>query len=212
MRRDRARTEQRLIDAVGQIMAEDGFDQVGINRIASRSGINKILIYRYFGGLDGLLVAYFRQKRPIVSAERIEIDQLQDAPLDVVFDACYQYLVDEYRLLRRDVEAQAFLKADLLRASGVYTPITTEKEEQLRRMIDGLSAIIQTDYGRPFSAIIVSALTLLTLTGQQHKTIFGIDLSTDEGWAQIEAALKNIFRGAYLFTKERLDGTAEEPA
>lgn len=212
MRRDRARTEQRLIDAVGQIMAEDGFDQVGINRIASRSGINKILIYRYFGGLDGLLVAYFRQKRPIVSAERIEIDQLQDAPLDVIFDACYQYLVDEYRLLRRDVETQAFLKADLLRASGVYTPITTEKEEQLRRMIDGLSAIIQTDYGRPFSAIIVSALTLLTLTGQQHKTIFGIDLSTDEGWAQIEAALKNIFRGAYLFTKERLDGTAEEPA
>lgn len=212
MRRDRAQTEQRLIDAVGQIIKEDGFDQIGINKIANRAGINKILIYRYFGGLDGLLVAYFKRKRPLVPTEQINVDQLRNAPLEVVFDTCCTYLIEEYRLLRQDVEALEFLRADLMSAKGVYNPISSEKEENLQRLIDGLASILKSEYGRPFSAIIISALTLLTLTAQQQKTVFGVDLSTDEGWQQIEAALRNIFRGAYLFTKERLERAGEKPA
>lgn len=212
MRRDRAQTEEKLIEAVGQIIKENGFDQVGINKIANRAGVNKILIYRYFGGLDGLIGAYFQRKRPLVSTEHIDIDQLKNAPLEVVFDTCYAYLIKEYRSLRQDIETQEFLKADLMSAKGVYNPITSEKEEQVRRLIDGLASILQSDYGRPFSAIITSALTLLTLAAQQNKTVFGINLNTDEGWQQIEVALKNIFRGAYLFTKERLETSGEKPA
>ncbi len=212
MRRDRAQTEEKLIEAVGQVIKENGFDQIGINKIANRAGVNKILIYRYFGGLDGLLAAYFQQKRPLAPTEHIDIEQLKNAPLEVVFDTCYAYLIKEYRLLRQDVETQEFLKADLMSAKGVYNPITSEKEEQVQHLIDGLASILQSDYGRPFSAIITSALTLLTLTAQQNKTVFGIDLSSDEGWQQIEVALKNIFRGAYLFTKERLEGSSEKPA
>ncbi len=55
--RDREMTETRLIDAVGALIAEDGFEALGVRRVAERAGVNKTLIYRYFDSLDGLILA-----------------------------------------------------------------------------------------------------------------------------------------------------------
>jgi AcrR family transcriptional regulator len=56
--RDRDATNTRLIRAVEELIAEDGFGAVGINAVARRAGADKVLIYRYFGELAGLLAAY----------------------------------------------------------------------------------------------------------------------------------------------------------
>jgi AcrR family transcriptional regulator len=58
MTRSRLKTEQRLLDAVGSILLEQGFPAVGINAIARRAGCDKVLIYRYFGGFEELLLAF----------------------------------------------------------------------------------------------------------------------------------------------------------
>ncbi len=58
MTRSRLKTEQRLLDAVGSILLEQGFPAIGINAIARRAGCDKVLIYRYFGGLEQLLLAF----------------------------------------------------------------------------------------------------------------------------------------------------------
>ena len=49
-------TEKRLLEAVSKIIEEEGFTQIGINRIAKKAQCDKVLIYRYFGGLDGLFI------------------------------------------------------------------------------------------------------------------------------------------------------------
>ena len=54
-------TEKRLIEAVSKVIEEEGFTKIGINRIARQAQCDKVLIYRYFGGLDGLLVAWAKQ-------------------------------------------------------------------------------------------------------------------------------------------------------
>ena len=56
--RDRAVTEERMLAAVGEVLARDGFHAVGINAIAREAGVDKVLIYRYFGGLGELLQAW----------------------------------------------------------------------------------------------------------------------------------------------------------
>ncbi|MDH3218092.1 MAG: TetR/AcrR family transcriptional regulator [Gammaproteobacteria bacterium] len=58
MTRSRLGTEQRIIDAVGTILLEQGYPAVGINAIARQAGCDKVLIYRYFGGFDELLLAF----------------------------------------------------------------------------------------------------------------------------------------------------------
>jgi AcrR family transcriptional regulator len=212
MQRDRTQTEQRLIEAVGQIIKESGFDQLGINRVASRAGVNKILIYRYFGGISGLIEAYYERRRPIVATPVLNVEQLRNASLDEIFNSCYEYIVNEYRSLRENVEARELLRANLLNNDGLRNPGAIEKEDQLLQMVDELASLIKTTNGRSFAAIIVSAMTLLTFMSQQKRSILGIDLNTDEGWEQIEGALKNIYRGAYLFTRERLDNLDKKVA
>ena len=54
-RRDRAATEERILTAVGEVLARDGFAAIGVNAIAKQAGVDKVLIYRYFGGLPELL-------------------------------------------------------------------------------------------------------------------------------------------------------------
>lgn len=59
--RDREATERRLLEAVGELVCESGFEQIGINALAARAGVSKVLVYRYFGSVDGLLAAYVRR-------------------------------------------------------------------------------------------------------------------------------------------------------
>ena len=58
MARSRLNTEQRILDAVGAILLEQGYPAVGVNAIARQAGCDKVLIYRYFGGFDELLLAF----------------------------------------------------------------------------------------------------------------------------------------------------------
>lgn len=58
MVRGRLQTEQRILDAVGQLLLEQGYPAVGINAIARQAGCDKVLIYRYFDGFEGLLLAF----------------------------------------------------------------------------------------------------------------------------------------------------------
>lgn len=55
MIRNRAATRERLLGAAEQLLIKKGFQSMGINAVAARAGIDKVLIYRYFGGFEGLL-------------------------------------------------------------------------------------------------------------------------------------------------------------
>ena len=55
MQKSRKNTEQRILRAVETLLRDQGFSEVGINSIARTAGCDKVLIYRYFGGFEGLL-------------------------------------------------------------------------------------------------------------------------------------------------------------
>jgi AcrR family transcriptional regulator len=58
MIRSRLQTEQRILKAVETLLLERGYPAVGVNAIARQAGCDKVLIYRYFSGFDGLLLAF----------------------------------------------------------------------------------------------------------------------------------------------------------
>jgi len=60
--KDSERTRARLLATVERMLVKEGFSSLRVNRIASRSRVAKVLIYRYFGGLEGLLDAYVKSK------------------------------------------------------------------------------------------------------------------------------------------------------
>jgi AcrR family transcriptional regulator len=54
----RIATEQKILNALETLLKDHGYTEVGINAIARQAGCDKVLIYRYFDGLDGLLQSY----------------------------------------------------------------------------------------------------------------------------------------------------------
>ena len=59
--KNRELTELALLKAVDDLIEEDGFENLGINAVAAKAGLSKMLIYRYFESLDGLIVAYIER-------------------------------------------------------------------------------------------------------------------------------------------------------
>lgn len=55
--RNRDDTRQRIVNAALGILAKDGFGALGVNAVARAAGADKQLIYRYFGGMEGLTEA-----------------------------------------------------------------------------------------------------------------------------------------------------------
>ena len=81
-------TEKRLLEAVSKVIEEEGFTKIGINRIARQAQCDKVLIYRYFGGLDGLLVAWAKQYDYYSFAYSEFINQVKQATTSNLREIC----------------------------------------------------------------------------------------------------------------------------
>src|SRR5919202_4838927 len=53
--RVRSETEARILTAAERMIARSGVHEIGVNAIAREAGVDKVLVYRYFGGLPQLL-------------------------------------------------------------------------------------------------------------------------------------------------------------
>lgn len=60
-RRNRAATMNRILRALAELIVLKSIDKVGINAVAAQAQVNKVLIYRYFGGWNGLLETFYQQ-------------------------------------------------------------------------------------------------------------------------------------------------------
>ncbi|QJD80731.1 TetR/AcrR family transcriptional regulator [Spirosoma rhododendri] len=214
MQRDRTRTEQRLLDAVEQIITEDGLDQVGVNRVSRQSGITKILIYRYFGGMEGLLQAYYLRKTTPRPHFSYDVEALKRMSIAEIMDTVCEHTLREYRTLRNDGYMLEFLRADLMGNELAKNPLTNERNGMLRQAIDQIAAVLNAksaQNARPFTAIITCAMSFLVFMSQQKRSILDIDLSTEEGWSQIENSMRRIYKGVGMLVEAELADRAEKP-
>lgn len=81
-KRSRSRTEDKFLNAVLELVADEGCGALGVNAVAQRAGADKVLIYRYFGNLNGLLgrVAESRQWLPSLGKLSSSLTLQEDAP------------------------------------------------------------------------------------------------------------------------------------
>src|SRR5690242_2191252 len=98
MERDRETTRNKLMDAVERIAIRDGFDACGVNAIAHEAGVDKVLIYRYFGGVDGLVSNVIAER-----AAWPRVAPLDDAPAGSALSAA---LINQARDIRTRPFAQ----------------------------------------------------------------------------------------------------------
>ena len=111
--RDAHRTRTAILDAAEEVFAQHGFDGARIEAIASASGYNNSLLFRYFGDKLGLYVEVLKHADKEMSellarvfAPLLEDDTITSdahrfrAFLSTTFGAVFDYMVDHPHFMR----------------------------------------------------------------------------------------------------------------
>lgn len=194
--RDRAATEDRILAAVGEVLARDGFAAVGVNAIAREAGVDKVLIYRYFGGLPELLRAWGASGRfwPRV-ADLLGDDPaaLLALPLAERYVRFFAHFIDELRARPLTVE---ILAAELGHRNELTAILEAEREEwghEATRVLGG-PAFAARPFLNGVTLLLVAGVQYLVLRGRRIRVFGGLDLQSDAGWDALKGSIAELAR------------------
>ena len=195
--RDADATKRRLIDAVGAILARDGFGHLGVNAVAQEAGADKALIYRYFGGFAQLLQAYAESTAFWPTTEEMAggpLEELARLPLRARVDRVVASYVHHLRIrpLTREI-----LAWELVERNEVTARLEEVRERRGLALMGALAAGLPASVDLPaVSAILAGGVHYLLVRSRRIRVFNGIDLRTDEGWSRLTAAARAMVFGA----------------
>jgi AcrR family transcriptional regulator len=184
--RDRPRTEAAILAAVGRLLEKSGFDELGMNAVAREAGVDKVLVYRYFGKLPELLGAF---------AERgdhwpTDAELLGPAPPDDPAQLAVRLLVNFGRAIRARPRTRAILRRELVERNPLTDALADARERQAVALLGRLGGL---DVDVPaVGALLAAGLTYLALRANTADTYNGVDLHSDDGWERLERAVADI--------------------
>jgi AcrR family transcriptional regulator len=83
----RAQTQQRLLQAAGEVFAQRGYDRASLDDVATAAGLTKGAVYSSFAGKDDLFYALMRERIDERLALVTEAVERQATVLDIARDA-----------------------------------------------------------------------------------------------------------------------------
>jgi AcrR family transcriptional regulator len=199
MKRDREKTKAKILKAVGKILAEKGFQKVGINAIAREAGVDKVLIYRYFGGLPQLLKAYAEEGNfwPAVS-ELIGGDPADLADRDLV-ELSTTILTNHLRALRSLPVTQDIMRWELLHDNELTEELADRREKEGMELLRLLPFDPDTPDMDPSAvgALIHAGISYLILRSKTASSYLGVNLHSEEGWQRLEKTIQCLLKAYY---------------
>jgi len=202
--RDRHSTEARLVLAVEGLILEEGFGAIGINALARRAGVDKVLIYRYFGGLPGLLAAYGEQGDFWWQVEDLIAEPLPDGSdpqeLPIVLSVLLRRHIDFLRRHPVTLEVIAWEMSERNELTKALEAVRESRGLTVMRCVAERFEITETELLEsilPMFALLGAAANYLAARERRLRSFNGIDLHTDQGWAALYAAAESMIVGAF---------------
>lgn len=193
--RNKERSKKKFLDAVGEILRSKGYAALKINNIAKVAGVDKKMIYTYFGGVDGLIDEYISTTDFWMNVKEENVDEaLTDGGEKIV----KEMLFSQFDYVLDNVELQKVLIWRLSEERESLTKMINAQEEIGERLFQGLSDPYYGEQAEKFRAIIallVSGIYHLTIDTTLNGSVFcGIDLKTEEGKKTIKEALSFLIK------------------
>jgi AcrR family transcriptional regulator len=194
--RDKETTVEKLIEATGRIIRKDGMHKLGVNAIAREAGVDKVLLYRYFGGLEGLLREFVSRRNFYSTAERSILGAMPEGgtTLDEIVETGKRVLAGQVRALRQNPELQELYRWELLEATPMTEVLAEDREAEGMRLLRLFQQhVVRRGTDVPaISAILVAGLTYLVLRAKTAGIYNGIDIRSERGWERIELGMEEI--------------------
>jgi len=192
--RNRDDTSARLLAAVGEVLARDGFAALGVNAVAKQAGVDKVLIYRYFGGLPELIQAWGESGRfwpsvdELVGPNRAAFLQL---PLADRYARFFEHFIDGLRARPLTLEIMA---AEITERNELTAILETERENwgaEAARLL-GDDAWEQRPALRGVTLLMVAGVQYLLVRSRTIRLFGGLDIRSDRDWATLKASVREL--------------------
>lgn len=196
--RDRNQTEADIVEAAKRLIAREGFAAFGVNALAREAGCDKQLIYRYFGGLEGVIDAVAddladwvkTRLRPMLAlgqpadyAELIErlglglLQAFRDDPLMLRIKA-WEFAAPSPQLARIAAMRGLSLQQWMSEARGTLAP--------------------PADVDAPaMNALLIASIEAFAVTAAASPSVYGMTLQTEQDWERVRNALRAIVAAIY---------------
>jgi AcrR family transcriptional regulator len=190
--RDRNATQERILAAVGAVLAREGFGAIGVNAVARAAGVDKVLIYRYFGGMPELLRAWGASGHFWPSLDELlgeNPSAVLQLPAAQRFALFFDHFIDALRARPLTVE---ILAAEIAQRNELTTILEAEREQwgaQAEALLGG-EEFRQRPHLRGITLLLVAGVQYLLLRSRKIRIFGGIDLSGDAGWSLLKASLR----------------------
>lgn len=199
--RNKERTKENLITALGEILKRDGFSGLSISRVAEEAKVDRRLIYDYFGGLEGLVKEYLNSN-DYWNIRPEEISDIVEASKgDTGKALAYRVLENQFDSLINSEEMRRIITWGLSEKLPVLKELDLKREKigdhLLREVFDGAFDHSDKNF-RAMYALLMGGVYYLTLHAKMQENPFcGIDLQQPSGQEEIKKALKQFIELAY---------------
>ena len=190
--RNRDQTAARILQAVGEVLARDGFAAIGINAVAREAGVDKVLIYRYFGSLPELLATWGRSGRFWPTVQELLGDDpavFLALPASERYARFFEHFIDGLRARPLTLE---ILAAEVQQRNELSALLEAEREawgEEASRVL-GSTEFAQRPELQGLTVVLVAGVQYLLVRGRKLRQFGGIDLQSEEGWSRLKASLR----------------------
>ena len=191
----RVRTEEALLDAFQTVLVREGANNVTVQAVADEAQVAKTLIYRYFDGIGGLIKAWAGQRDVFVPLEELFPDpelaakELYDDP----FQFAKHQILKKAEHLRKQPAYVELCLAELSGSGPVVDALMDLRHERNEAESKRLGITLDGSMVPMLlpQLLLPAAITYLAMRARKSPVFAGyIQLDTDEGWAEIMAAVE----------------------
>lgn len=186
--RDRDVTEEKLINAVGELIAWEGFESLGVRKVAEQAGVNKTLIYRYFESLDGLIYAYMKRHDFWLNAP---LERPDASDIKGYLKAFYRREIAEYR---GNTALKRLKRWELSSDNDFVVEIRAQREKSGVRFTKMMSKFAKVSKGQlqAISALLDAGISYLAMLEENCRMYNGIDIQSNKGWKQMAKGIDTL--------------------
>lgn len=183
--KNRQATELTLIKAVDDIIEESGFEGLGINAIAAKAKVSKMLIYRYFNSLDGLIAAYIQQNDYWINFN----EELPDK--EHLSEFIKQIFKRQIVRLRESYTLKRLYRWELSTDNKFVKELRNKREEKGLWLIEAVSRLSKHPQKETaaIASIITAAISYLALLEENCQAYNGLKIQQETGWEQLEEGI-----------------------
>lgn len=186
----RERTERAILQALEDQIRETGMAGVGVNSVAKRAGVSKELIYRYFDGMPGLMMAWMQEQDFWTKrANVVKNDESSEQTPAALILAMLREQMDGLANNQALCEVRRW---ELIERNEVSAKLADRRESAARAFIDRVDGLADDVDVPAVVSIMLAGILYLMLRSKTEEYFLGVSLRTPEGWDRLWKATQHL--------------------